>query len=164
MAYTDGPRGVGGWLAFFLLTLAVFGPLLEIAGIVAQLTNPDIARAYGTRWPAVRTSAVALSAAGILIGWFIVGRFLLVRNWRTVRIGVAGLWLLCALSILVAPLLVSLFGNIPFQALVSQMIPALVRPILYSAIWTAYLLRSRRVANTYGDPDADQAELARVFR
>lgn len=163
MAYTDGPRGIGGWLAFFLVTLSIFGPLLEIASIVAQLSNPDIARAYGARWPGVRTSALALSATGIVICWFLAGRFLLIRNWRTVRIGVGGLWLLCALNVLVAPLLVSYFGGIPFRALVNQLLPALVRPVLYAMIWTAYLLRSRRVRNTYADPDANEAELARVF-
>lgn len=163
MAYTDGPRGIGGWLAFFLVTLGIFGPLVEIIGVIVQLGDPDIARAYGDRWPAVRSSAFALSTSGILICWFIAARFLLVRNWTTVRIGVGGLWLLCLLNVLVAPLLVSYFGAIPFRALVSQMLPALVRPILYSTIWTAYLLRSRRVRNTYADPDADEAELARVF-
>ncbi|MDF7777741.1 DUF2569 family protein [Sphingomonas sp. AOB5] len=164
MSYTDGPRGVGGWLAFFLVTLGLFGPALEILNTVVQLTNPDIARAYGTRWPSVRIAALVLSGTSILISWFVVGRFLLVRNWRTVRMGIAGLWLQCLINVLVAPLAIAILGGISVQTLFAAMAPSLIRPIAYGTIWTAYLLRSKRVANTYLYPDSrDEAELARVF-
>jgi hypothetical protein len=38
----------------------------------------------------------------------------------------------------------------------------LFQPLIYSAIWTAYLLRSERVANTY-ERYPDENELADVF-
>ena len=43
------------------------------------------------------------------------------------------------------------------------MMPDMFRALVYATIWTAYLLRSVRVANTYPREDADEAELTEVF-
>ncbi len=60
---TDHERslhGVGGWLAFFILTLGLFTPLRIFFNIAVLLGDDETAAAYGPDWPLLVSLLVAI--------------------------------------------------------------------------------------------------------
>ena len=154
-----GARGVRGWLAFFLLTLGVLSPLNAGFALFHSLTAPNL---IGDQWPAIRIIYVIGNGSIIAIAWFISWRMLRVRNWRSVRIAVAGLCVVAIFPHAFEIIAGSLVTGVSIGDLVAGWGYKLFQPLIYSAIWTAYLLRSERVANTY-QRYPEEAELADVF-
>ncbi|WP_423606533.1 DUF2569 family protein [Sphingomonas sp. MS122] len=149
MAYSDGPRGIGGWLGLFLLTLGVFSPLRIFFTAYGLFSDPQVAAAYGDRWPLLATAEVILIVLNLAAIAFLLWRFFMHRNWQSVRIGIAGIWLIPVGVTLLEIAAVSLIGGVPAGRLIAQMGPDMAQALIYSIVWTAYLLRSVRVANTY---------------
>ncbi|MFD1787593.1 DUF2569 family protein [Sphingomonas floccifaciens] len=164
MAYNDRSlRGVGGWLMFFILTLTVFGPLRAVATTAQSLyTDPSVATTYGASWATLQivewTLVAASVGASIWLGW----RLYAVHVWRSVQLVLVGLWTLGPLTLIIDLVVASLFARTsPFDH-IGVIAPELLRGFVYAAIWTAYLLRSERVANTYDRyPESDS--LSAVF-
>jgi len=155
--------GVGGWLAFFLVTLGVFTPLKAIV-LLYQLSSPEIAASFGTHWPAIRTCFWVLNGAIVAIAWFIAWRLIFVQRWTSVRIAVAGLWAMGILPNVIELIAISLISGVSLVTLFANGGFGLFQPLIYSAIWTAYLLQSARVWNTYPrDGEDDGEDLAGVF-
>jgi hypothetical protein len=155
--------GVGGWLAFFVISLTVFTPLAMGAGTAANLYgDPATAVAYGDSWRALETFEWTLSALVVALAWYMAWRLMKVEVWRTVRIVIAGIWLIGVGSVVAEALGVWLVGGMSFDLAVGAIGPELIRPSIYGTIWTAYFLRSQRVANTYVK-DADANDMAEVF-
>jgi len=93
---------------------------------------------------------------------FVAWRLWTVMTWQSVRIAVAGLWLMALVPSIFELLGVVVVTGLPLGRMLSGMLPTLVRPIIYATLWTSYLLRSERVANTYARyPEED--ELAVIF-
>lgn len=162
MAYGDGDRGVGGWLAFFLVTLGIFTPLATIIGVAVALNDPAAAAVLGPAWTSLRNGEIVLTVLTVGLCWFACWRFLSVFNWTTVKIGIATLWSLVALSVIGEPLVVSMVTGIDLGLLMREMGFDLIRPFFYGTIWTLYLLKSMRVRNTYSG-EAVREEMAEVF-
>lgn len=164
MAYNDpGGAGVGGWLAFFVLAIAVLTPIGMVVSTAGALYGESNAgfetMAYWTTLQAFEWSLAAVTIAGC---WFIAWRLLRVQVWRSVQITIAGIWILSLGSLIADFVGVSLITGIPFGMLAEGLGREIVRPLVFGAIWTAYFLRSRRVANTY-PRDGDPNEVAEVF-
>ena len=154
MAYDDSElRGIGGWLAFLIVVLAVFTPIRIVLETVGLYADPQIASAFGPRWPAVQAAEIAISAIAMIGAWFVAWRLNKVHNWQTIRIAIAGLWLLALGSTVLEYAAISLIGGIPIGALFEGSAMDVVRALVFASAWTAYLLRSRRVANTYSEPE-----------
>lgn len=163
MAYSEGPRGIGGWLGFFLITLGVIAPLRILLTAYGLFSDPQIAAAYGERWTMLVSVEAVLIVLNLGALGFLVWRFFAHRTWQTVRICVAGIWLIPIVITVLETLAVTLIGGVPAGPLITQMMPDMAKALVYATLWTAYLLRSVRVANTYPREDADEAELAEVF-
>lgn len=164
MAFSDRDGGgIGGWLTFFLLVLGLFTPLRVLLTLYGNLyADPSIEEAYGPAWGALQVLEWGLAI--LIVGgcWYLVWRMINVRLWRTVRMVVAGLWIIAVGAPLVEVVGVMLIAGVPFAPMMQEMLPEFVRPVVFCAIWTAYLLLSRRVANTYSrGGDAD--EVGEVF-
>lgn len=144
-----GPSGISGVLAFFLITLGILGPLWIVADTLYALGRPDFL-AMRTFFPMLTIFIFSVSAVSLGLRLFAAWRFMKVRNWMTVQIGIAVLWLLAILNLLVAPLVISSTMGVPFTLLLQAMGPgALLWSAAYPVVWTAYLLMSKRVRNTY---------------
>jgi hypothetical protein len=161
MAYGDGDRGVGGWLAFFLVTLGIFTPGATIILTLLSFGDPDAAFAY-RMYPGLGAAVIAIAGVLVAACWFACWRFLTVFNPQTVRIGIATLIFTTLMSIVVEPMVVSAFTGIDFGTLLGVLGPEQFRPIGYATIWTLYLLLSKRVKNTYGG--ATEEEMTQVFQ
>jgi hypothetical protein len=158
MADTQEVRGIGGWLAVFLAFrgVAIVLPFVQLYALYAaflpsQRNNPDLSRYL------IQSAIPAVIFAAC--NGFIVWRFLRRRSWRTVQIGIALIW-----AMTVIPWLISLArGIIPGRGPFGPGFILLLQ-IAGPVIWTAYLLRSKRVANTYDRHGRDEApKLASIF-
>lgn len=163
MGYGDRTLvGIGGWLAFFVFILAVLTPLRTALNIGELLSQPENAAIFGDSWTLISRIEIVLGVISILGGWFLVWRLVKFEHWKTVRIVIAGIWILGVGLASLELLMISLVGGIAAEVVVSSGTIALIQPVIFGAIWTAYFLKSERVANTYLR-DADPDELDQVF-
>jgi hypothetical protein len=128
--------GIGGWLAFFLLTMMLFGPLMDILYFGEhpnELHNPFT-------WLVILTVHGLGYYAGILM---LRGKAKGIR-WAKIRLmvgaGVGALGIVGTIAGGVAD---------PHATTTSSDLMSSLRAIGYSAIWLAYLGESKRVKNTY---------------
>jgi len=127
--------GVRGWLAFFLLTMMVFSPLMDV---VYLTEHPD--EIYN---PIVWLVVIVLHGLGFYAGILMLrGKAKGVR-WARIR-------LIVGLVIAVLGLVGTVLGGFADQKTVTASgITSTLRTIGYSAIWLGYLGESKRVKNTY---------------
>jgi len=144
------PKGVGGWLLLLILILTVVGPIW---------------RAFRTfqRWEGLRQSTPEYAAAAEFsllqsIGWgtyivtTVIGIAIGILLWKrhrrsTVLIAIAGIWLMSPVAELVSYLIgLIVVGE---RVLISNL-RFMIVPLASAALFTAYLLKSKRVRNTYG--------------
>jgi hypothetical protein len=166
MGMTDrgtGPQGIGGWLAALFVVLGVVAPLCYFYLLWRTLGGQTLHAQYtGELVPwQVRAATWSSCLVKTAIALSIVWRMMRVRRRETIRFALVGIWVLAVGMVFVdlglawlarAPMLES--DALPF--FVAQMLSiglALALPA------TFYLLKSRRVANTYR-PDGS---LVRVF-
>jgi hypothetical protein len=164
MSYTgDGIGGVGGWLAFFVIVIGVLTPLAMILGNAADLYGDNqIALAMGSAWNSIQVATWGTVAIGLGLCWFIVYRLMRIERWSTVRITIAGIWLLAIGLNFAQILLLSLLSGIPADQIAVAAAVDIVRGIVFGIVWTSYFLLSKRVANTYRhDPEGE--DLAERF-
>jgi hypothetical protein len=148
---TKGLKGVGGWLLLLILILIVLRPiwtafrnvqkwegLKQTAGEYA--TTAEYGSLHAVSWTGYAVSTIIGIAAGLML-W---------KRHRpsTVKIAIGAFWLTgpgIGLIIYLAGLYAvgepAAFSDLKF----------LLVPVVSAALWTAYLLKSKRVRNTYGD-------------
>jgi len=167
MAYDSRElNGIGGWLAFFLVTLSVLTPIGGVVSLTRELyADPMVAANYGDRWPLLQGIEWGMLGCIVAIGWYLTWRLMRVQEWRSVRIAIIGLWVGATIPHIGELVAVSAISGVPLGRLVAAIGGALVQPLIYAAIWTAYQLRSDRVANTYSRYGIveDEGELLAVF-
>lgn len=163
MAYGDPEGGgVGGWLALLVLILAAFRPLALVFSAYANLYgDPRVALAYGAAWGSLQLFEWLLIAATIAGCWFVAWRLNSRPVRSSVKIAIAGIWILSLGYLLIDTIGVALIGHIPLALLFGAVVPSAVQGLIFSVLWTAYLLKSKRVANTY--MRHDEAGVAEVF-
>lgn len=164
MAYDERAlRGVGGWLALFVIIMAVISPLRVAFNAYAIVSDPSVTAAYGKNAQLLIAFETALNVVSILGAWYLVWRLNKVQERGTVRVVIAGIWILGVGILLVDALVVVLVGSLDLGLVMGATGVELARSLIFSTVWTAYFLRSRRVANTYST-DGSSEEVAEVFR
>lgn len=154
--------GIGGWLAFFVVVIAFFTPAAMVVAAAAALyggIDGGIVDIEGPTIEVFKWAIVALVTAGC---WYIAWRLHKMKVWQTVRIAIAGLWIIAIGSTAADVIGISLITGVPIGWLLEGAVSEIVRPLAFAGLWTAYLLRSRRVANTY-PREAAPAKAAEVF-
>ena len=150
LPYPQAPVGIGGWLSFFVTVMIVFRPLLTAGSYLRVFqtleeatpglaADPSYAAFSNYVYTLTAVAGVLCASAGVLL--------CLRRRWGSVKYTIWILWLsgpvlLLAFGLYGAGhenLLAKLFCN-PFDLMSSCVFPA---------IWSAYLLLSKRVKNTY---------------
>jgi hypothetical protein len=156
----EGPKGIGGWLLLPVIGLFVFPIrcLISLAtdyvpifqtGAWAVLTTPGSAR-YHALWAPVLVGEIAFNVAFLALDlWLLV--LLFTKSWRFPKVFIwfAGLNL----------------GFIVLDAVVGNQIPAVAqasgdgsakeigRAFVLVAVWVPYMLKSKRVKNTFVKPE-----------
>ena len=145
--------GVGGWLLFFVIVLAVLSPLrlvVETAMLLAE--EAELAAVFGESFDSVVRFEWALAALIIGVFWFLAWRLVKVHVWRSVQLTIAGIWLMGPVAGLAEVALIAAMVEVPAGDLSAGIGVALLQPTVFCIVWTAYLLKSERVANTYLKP------------
>jgi hypothetical protein len=160
MAYEGEVRGVGGWLVFFILVMAAISPLISIVQVYSELYGAPFAGLDDDPLLSMsRTFAWALVAVTTAIGWFVAYRLISVHNWTSVKLAIAGIWLVGVGGMVAEYVGVTFISGMPLDALLAETGPrGVIQPFIFGLIWTSYLLKSERVANTYRGAE-EQAEI-----
>ncbi|MDB5719855.1 MAG: hypothetical protein JWP15_473 [Alphaproteobacteria bacterium] len=141
--------GVGGWLALFAFGTGVIAPLRvarDLTGLM-EGDNQAAAAQFGALWTFLLAAEWVISLLTIATCWFMVWRLYNLERWSTVRIVIAGIWSIGLGRSLIEIWLWSLV--LDTSVIVEELGPIVGLGVAYGLIWTAYFLRSRRVANTY---------------
>ena len=156
----DEVRGVKGWLLTFVIIMAVISPGWAAVQVYRGLYTGDAALMTGVPiFDSLRTVAWVTVGFAALVGWFVAWRMLAVHNWTSVRIAIAGIWLASVGTIALQYVGMTWFVGLPADMILLDTGPQdFIRPFIFGLIWTTYLLKSERVANTYRNPD-EQAEV-----
>lgn len=153
---------MGGWLGFLVFMLTIISPIRILLTTAAGLNVESAVKSQiGPNWQIYEILSWVLAAATVSLTLLVAWRLVYVQRRSTVAITIGGLW-----AIAVLPTLIDVaFGLLLFpeaaRAYFTQwLIWELLRSAISPALWSAYLLRSRRVANTYLK---DVSETERIF-
>ncbi len=152
--YGAGATGIAGWLGLLWLSLLVLLPGLAALAATRLYGRPGLMLLPEEMFRSleiVQWSAAAVTAA---LCWFLAWRLSKRALWRSVEIVVAGLWVYAIVIKGGQFAAVSIVTAVPLSAMIENGWTSLALPILFAAAWTAYLLRSRRVATTYKRADS----------
>lgn len=157
---------MGGWLAALLVMIGVIAPIFYGFSIWFALSAQAQLASFGAEsLPIYRVQTViwSLSLFKLLLAWSIAVAMLRFRTRATLRFAIAGIWLLCVGTGFIDWAAFSFVGWEPFERPLWFMVLVWVTEGVVMALpATAYLLRSRRVADTYPAPGAEE-RLADVF-
>lgn len=149
MSTVPMPRKFGGWLMLLvaLLVVAALAMATRIPTYFGAL--PTMEGYYGERWPWLQaiftTSALIMVLGNLYLCFRLTGCF----EWRTVRIVIAGLWIIFCGRVIFSSVATALVGGIDVLTMIRSSATGWAVNIAFAVIWTAYLLRSKRVAGTY---------------
>lgn len=147
----SGPVGVGGWLLLLVVGLMFLGPLIGAGRINADIMTVELqypslltVPAWGTFKSATWWSYLVVCCLSFYAGFGLAKG----RDISVVKRAKVLLWVIGPVASIVMGLLIPLavFGKIESDP---QFFGALIASVITSAIWTAYLSKSRRVKATY---------------
>ncbi len=125
----DGPKGVGGWLAFLIIILTILSPVANIAMLAKDFHEIEMENP---------------------IMLHISAYFQYKHEWKSVRYTISALWLIGPFSIVLVGLYFYMsFGTDMIGGFIKDMSGPFTKSIFWAVVWTAYLLKSKRVSNTY---------------
>jgi hypothetical protein len=162
-------KGIGGWLLLLVLAIGVVSPLVAAIRLVVAFTDsPLLAMLGARRFQLLMVLQSMICALSVLACWYPVARLIFVRRWSSVRVAIACLWLATPLLLAVQVGLTTLMRWGTFRGMLTYALSGTSLPLwaVTAIVWTAYLLRSKRVARTYARPGfaaASAEETARVF-
>ena len=153
MAKNPYVSGVSGWLGLLVVGLMILGPLMGLGQLSNEFheaveqfpqlaNNPQWQNYKQVSWLIFTTSAAISFAAGY-------------RLWKihfpeSVRFAILALWLAGPLgNSLYVIAAITIFGNNAGGGAIAQMIGGTISSLIAAGVWTAYLMRSARVRNTY---------------
>ena len=154
---TSELRGIRGWLLFFVIVLGLIGPVSSALSFSQELSSlaeadpewgasVDYEDTVMGAWVVWGTTTILALAAVLLL--------VLRRTPSSVWITIAVLWVIGpAVSGLVLLDSATLGEPVPAELWVG-----FARSLIPAAIWTAYLMKSDRVANTYSFRRASVAD------
>ncbi|MEJ5125855.1 DUF2569 family protein [Comamonas sp. MYb21] len=138
------PKGRGGWLRFFIFILIASTLAILVKGMGPIL----IAEQEGAVWPPGFKPTYTLSLL-IPAGFLGFAAWTLIKHstWQTVNTAIRCMWIGSITSLLAPALVVSMF--MPNVDVWSAVLPSATGSCISLVIWTFYLLKSKRVRNTY---------------
>ena len=151
---TQAPAGVRGWLLLLVVGMMALGPLLGAARINADIMMEELQYPVLTslsEWSTFK-SAIWWTFLGIAVLSFYGGLGLARgKGWSVVNRAKAILWISGPAGSLVMSVLIPVivFGEL-LNAVDAQSVGAFIASVLAASIWTTYLMKSKRVRNTYG--------------
>src|SRR5262245_21621215 len=132
----DGKSGIGGWLLVLCLLLLVFQPINLALSVVSAL---DALPLRGTPLALIVLGQLVVAGIGVAAGLALVG-----RRMGAPHLAKTSLILSAAMDFIVYT--TPFFPNNRYPGTTPLLLGA---SMSYYAVWILYLLRSRRVRNTF---------------
>jgi hypothetical protein len=153
----DELRGVKGWLLAFVIIIALVSPGLLALGVWRELDTDAAAELDNIPiFASIRTLTWATVAFAAVVGWFVAWRLVAIHNWTSVRLAIAGIWLGSVGTIVIHYIGATWLTGVSGDLFIATPEPQVfIRPFAFGLVWTAYLLKSERVANTYRGVEED---------
>ena len=149
-----GPTGLGGWLMLLVMGMIALGPLMGAGRlysdfVTAELQYPNISTM--DIWKTFKSAtwwAFFINAAISFYGGFILANG---RNLKVVSQAKIILWITGPVASIVMAILIPfiIFGKA--EPSDPKFFGGFVASLVAASIWTAYLSKSKRVRNTYGN-------------
>lgn len=159
-------KGVGGWLSFLVVSLFALGPIFGFIlnfGEIARTEDqfPDLIGS--DLWGRLKAVMWTFFAVQVAISVYAAHRLNNRLVPASVPIAIFCLWLSGPILNFLAALVV---GNMNGESIVgsNEVATGIFRSGLTATIWTAYLLLSRRVKNTYRGVNYERVSIAARWR
>jgi len=149
-------HGIGGWLVLLIGGMMIFGPLFQLGNISNEFRDalekyPQLAG--NSQWQNYKQVSWIIFMASASISFAAGYRLWKIHRPESVRFAIIANWLVGplqnALYIVFAAII---FGTRSGGDAIAQMITSVIISCISAGIWTAYLIRSVRVKNTYQLP------------
>jgi hypothetical protein len=147
--YGPNATGVAGWLGLLWLSLVFLTPGMTAFMASKLYKMPFLTALPDALFRSLEIVEWSMVAATTALCWFLAWRLSRREVWRSVEIVIAGLWVNAVAITLAEFAGLSIVTGLPLLSLLESGWANVARPIAIAAIWTAYLLRSKRVARTY---------------
>ena len=142
-------KGVGGWLLLFCLQLTIFNPISSVYNLVSGYSG---LKNHFNTFPGLWTFFIsdAILSSGIIIFSIYAG----ISLWQTRKgaVKIAKIYLLVFIIYSVVEGILLFTAGLPSQALnsiIGETTKDFVKSLVYFAIWYSYLVKSKRVKNTF---------------
>lgn len=154
-------KGVAGWLRLFVIILAVISPIRAVVQTAGLLQiDPVIEDQLGSKWTIYEGFTWSLTAATIAATLYFAYRLIWVQNRSTVRLVVRGLWVVSIGALALDFIVASVLWPENINQIDAEYVKGVFQSLIFATIWSLYLTKSQRVANTYVD---DESEAQRIF-
>lgn len=153
-------QGIDGWLLVFLVLIGGVTPVANLVlFFIGRMNMARFEARYGPTPLNVTIADWAFGAIEVAIPLFILWRMIARKEWRSVQIAVAGIWLL----FVGVPVLDFVIGELQypgsFDRFMTMVAPGLSRGAFLASGAMLYLFTAKRVANTY----PRHTDLAEIF-
>ncbi len=147
-----GPRGVGGWLLLLVIGMMILAPILGAGriGTNIMLTEEQFSGVmFSDQWQSYKSLTwlvfIVMAAISFTAGWGLARK----KDWSVVNHAKAALWITGPGALILLEVIVPAKAFGEMVAVDAQLIGTLFASIIAATIWTAYLVKSKRVRNTY---------------
>lgn len=153
-------RGVGGWLRLFVIILTVISPIRMVIQTESMLRlAPAVEAQMGSEWALYVGFTWLLVTVMIAAFYYFAYRLIWVQNRATVRIVIRGLWIVTAGGLALDFLVSGILWPEALLQFESEYVVGVVQTLIFPTVWSLYLVKSQRVANTYVDDESDAQQI-----
>ncbi|WP_225204686.1 DUF2569 family protein [Novosphingobium huizhouense] len=150
MSREVGLRSIRGWLAVLTGFVGVLIPLGQLGSFLALLkAEPILQPRFGQNWPTYFALTSAIIVARAVICLLVARALIWNRHTSTPKTAAIGIWVALFLLGLVSVAIAGALNPEPVHY--NGAATNLFWIVLICVVATAYLLRSKRVAQTYGN-------------
>ncbi len=149
-------KGVGGWLGLLIFGLCILGPLSalgKISGDFAAAEQATPALASVATWINYKQYMWWVYCLTALLTFIAGYRLWKIHKPESVRFAIIILWvanILAAFGYFVAAY--AALGDVALNEATTVLVKQVFSAVVIAGVWTMYLLKSRRVQNTYYQP------------
>lgn len=165
----DSPKGIGGWLLFFIIAITVIAPLGNIGSttsdfILVEAQNPLLSNSE--EWITFKKIywfiVICISIYGIASGIFLAKE----KKPTAVENAISYLWVSGPIASFILSIILPItsFDKISLSNTLSTSVTPMLISTISTLIWIAYLKKSKRVKNTYyGDSPEESMHKKETF-
>ncbi len=145
-------NGVGGWLLLLIVMLALYLPLADFKNLYDDfIVSTQVLPLLESNpiWKTYRTAIWIVYGIKCFFCFTISYALWKIHRPLTIRLAIGVIWLVGPCALVINAVIATLLFHFDFLQTIKPFYIGIATTAVQSAIWTAYLLRSIRVKNTY---------------